>query len=92
MAAKTIQEVIDRCEVTALIKIAVCVGPMSELVQRLDNTGLEIEKRFRNEMRDFLAHEVARFCRKHDAMKHYDILTQFIQEVVKDIPACGGDK
>lgn len=53
--------------------------------------GMPLEKVLKGELRDFLAHEVARFCKKHDAMKHYDILAQFTQEVVKDIPAVPND-
>lgn len=48
--------------------------------------GSEFKRVLKGELRDLLAHSVARFCLRHKAMKDYDILTQFIQEIVRDFP------
>jgi hypothetical protein len=90
MAAKSFLEVLERVEMVLEIKRALCIGA-EPLAVRLDEGVRTMERKFKNEMRDFLAHEVARFCKRHDAMKHYDILTQFVQEVIKDLPV-GGSK
>lgn len=67
---------------TEAIHVALlCIGPLNQ-----------VEQRMRGEIRDFLAHEVARFVKKNDAMKDYDVLAKFVTEVLKDIPANGGGK
>jgi hypothetical protein len=92
MAARSIQEVINRLGIRQLVVNAICVGPMNELLDRIKDSSESVERNIKNELRDFLAHEVYRFCVKNNAMKDCDILTQFIHEVVKDIPATGDDE
>jgi hypothetical protein len=52
--------------------------------------GVSPEQAFRGELRDYLAHSVAKFCKRHDSMKHYDILAQFVEEVLRDVSGTGG--
>lgn len=52
----------------------------------------EIEQHVTVEVRDFLAHSVARHCKKTNTLDKYDILTEFIQDILKDIPAIKGRK
>lgn len=58
-----------------------CVGPLNE-----------VESRLTGEIRDFLAHEVARHCKRTNSMENYDVLATFVQDVLKDISAIKGGK
>ena len=42
-----------------------------------------LQERLRNELRDYLAHEPARFCKFKMDMTDYDILVAFVQFIIK---------
>lgn len=46
----------------------------------------KIDHQVLGEVKDFLAHSVARHCKKNNAMDQYDVLSDFIREVIKEPP------
>lgn len=54
---------------------------LPEVIQKALNN--EFKVHMRNELRDWLAHSVARFCKQTNNMESYDLLVAFIQELLK---------
>lgn len=42
------------------------------------------EIQVKGEVRDYLAHEVARYCKKQNSMECYELITNFVNFVLED--------
>lgn len=81
MAAKNLKEMIESLNIKNRIQELICVGPTSELVQRIDNTTASLEKTIENELRDFLSHEVMRM--QSEALREETKSPRQSEEVLK---------
>ena len=63
MAAKTLEEALMRAEIKLEIKRAVCMGPLYELVDRIDRVEGAIVQKQHAEIKDLFAHQIMIFTR-----------------------------
>ena len=86
MAARNLKEAIERVEIKMKVQRAICLGT-EPLSLRIDKACNEIDQTIKGEIRDTLAHEVARHCARHNDMSRYDILTEFVNELIEGLSA-----
>lgn len=82
MAAKNLEEALYNANIDIEIKKALCIGPLSELVHRIEIAEQIIIENLKNELRDYFAHQT--MYADGDAKKLFE-------RVFKDISASKGD-
>ena len=88
-APKNLNDVIDRLDIRQEIKIAILAGPTSDLGIRILEAERILKGVLRGELRDFFAHEVARYCKAKDQMKNYDFISDFVTYILRNVTING---
>jgi deoxyadenosine/deoxycytidine kinase len=82
MAAKNLDELVKKLGIKNRIAAVIALGPTHELVQRIETESRYLEREIIGELKDYLAHSIARYTKTNNAMDSYELLTNFVIDLL----------
>jgi len=86
-AAKSLRESLLRVGIREEIRKALCVGPMFELVARIDASEEKIIEKIEQQLRDYFAHEAQCFDYRAEIKGIDAKASEFFEQIFKDVKA-----